>query len=122
MPHVGAYASLLIGLNFVSGYNFTYNRYEDWAYIDIALAKVETPYKFDRKIAPECTWIPNSIDLSYDYRHVQPGSDAMVLGWGSAGHWRSVRFEFKLYYMTTRSTQWTYNVTRTQDGHSTRPS
>ncbi|XP_026323069.1 uncharacterized protein LOC113232524 isoform X2 [Hyposmocoma kahamanoa] len=70
-------------------YNFSYERFEDWARIDIALVKVESPYDFETPISPECSWVPNLINISYDGRDMEEGKDAMALGWGSSGKWRS---------------------------------
>lgn len=77
-------------MTFVLGYNFDYSKYENWANIDIALAKVESPYNFDEKLSSACTWVPQSVEISYNFRHMQPGTDAIVLGWGSSSSWRSV--------------------------------
>lgn len=64
-------------------YNFSYEKIEDWGYIDIAMVKVESPYDFTTRLSPECSWTPNAINISYDWRDMQPGNDAMALGWGS---------------------------------------
>ncbi|XP_026322999.1 uncharacterized protein LOC113232471 [Hyposmocoma kahamanoa] len=71
-------------------YNFDYAKFENWANIDIALAKVESPYNFEKEISSSCTWVPLTIEISYNFKHMEPGTDAYVLGWGSSSTWRSV--------------------------------
>lgn len=74
-------------------YDFEYNDFTKWSNIDIALVKVESPYDFDGdKTAQMCTWVPGPIDISYDHKHIEPGRDAMVLGWGHSEKWRKVSF------------------------------
>lgn len=73
-------------------YNFSYERIEDWGYIDIAMVKVDTPYDFKTLTSPKCSWIPNAINISYDWRDMDPDKDAMALGWGSTYIWRHVSF------------------------------
>ncbi|XP_026323038.1 uncharacterized protein LOC113232502 [Hyposmocoma kahamanoa] len=73
-------------------YEFAYNDVDKWSNIDIAVVKVESPYDFDgEKAAQICSWVPGPIDISFDYKHSEPGRDAMVLGWGHSDKWRKVR-------------------------------
>lgn len=74
----------------ISEYDFAYEKTDKWSYIDIAVVQVESPYDFENPIDITCSWIPNAIDISYDGHHVKPGTDAMVLGWGSTSPWRAV--------------------------------
>ncbi|XP_026323000.1 uncharacterized protein LOC113232472 [Hyposmocoma kahamanoa] len=71
-----------------SRYKFDYGITEHWADIDIAVVEVESAYDFKNPIHGRCSWIPNAINISYDPRHSQPDTDAMVLGWGSTRVWR----------------------------------
>lgn len=72
-------------------YDFTFDKYGKWANIDVALVKVETPYDFrGTKTSQVCSWVPGPIEISFDPKHMEPGRDAMVLGWGHAERWRKV--------------------------------
>ncbi|XP_063369353.1 uncharacterized protein LOC134657720 [Cydia amplana] len=73
-------------------YQFDYPRVERWANIDLALVKVEKPYNFnDRSYLDHCSYIPNKIDINYDIKLQEPGTDAIVFGWGHLQKWREVR-------------------------------
>lgn len=55
---------------------------------------MEAPYDFDGdKTSQLCSWVPGPIEVSFDHRHMEPGRDAMVLGWGHAERWRKVIFD-----------------------------
>ncbi|XP_026323002.1 uncharacterized protein LOC113232474 [Hyposmocoma kahamanoa] len=77
-------------------YEFSYDNIEKWSYIDIAAVKVESPYNFSLTIpTPECKhlpeneiWIPDRIYINYEAKFQNPGTDALVLGWGHSSKWR----------------------------------
>lgn len=83
---------------YVAVYNMSYDKIEKWSYIDIAAVKVESPYDFSLKEpVPECSahpepeaWAPNKIKINYDAKYQNPGTDALVLGWGHKSKWRAV--------------------------------
>ncbi|XP_026323001.1 uncharacterized protein LOC113232473 [Hyposmocoma kahamanoa] len=78
-------------------YNFSYDKIEKWAYIDIAAVKVESPYDFTlTEPIPECrdspeqkTWVPNKIKINFEVKYQNPGNDALILGWGHTSKWRA---------------------------------
>ncbi|KAJ8709674.1 hypothetical protein PYW08_009678 [Mythimna loreyi] len=66
-----------------TSYNFDFDRIEKWSMIDIALARVESPYNFkDTSILEICPYIPSKIAINYDVKYQNPGADCMVMGWG----------------------------------------
>lgn len=74
-----------------SAYELKYDQLEKWSYIDIALVKVESPYDFnDATYQVQCSYIPTTIPINYENKYQEPGTDAMVLGWGHKIRWRTV--------------------------------
>ncbi|KAL0811355.1 hypothetical protein ABMA28_009765 [Loxostege sticticalis] len=70
-------------------YDFDFEKIEKWAYIDIAVAKVESPYNFGDKVWTEvCSYVPQPIRINYDKKYQKPGVDTMVMGWGHLDNWR----------------------------------
>ena len=59
--------------------------------MDIALAKVDKPYDpKDDTFVSLCSYTPTVIAINFDIRYTQPGTDAIVLGWGHQNLWRKV--------------------------------
>lgn len=91
----------------IAGYNFSYDKIEKWAYIDIAAVKVESPYDFTlTEPIPECrdspeqkTWVPKKIKINFEVKYQNPGNDALVLGWGHTSKWREVG---KIYFLSVQ--------------------
>ncbi|XP_061723162.1 uncharacterized protein LOC133529462 [Cydia pomonella] len=72
-------------------YQLDYPRVERWANIDLALAQVEKPYDFnDNTYLDHCSYIPNKIEINYDNRLQEPGTNAIVFGWGHVQKWRQM--------------------------------
>ncbi|XP_063542094.1 uncharacterized protein LOC134750781 [Cydia strobilella] len=73
-------------------YQFDYPRVERWANIDLALVKVEKPYDFSDNsyLNHHCSYIPNKIDINYDIKLQEAGTDAIVFGWGHVQKWREM--------------------------------
>ncbi|KAJ8709671.1 hypothetical protein PYW08_009675 [Mythimna loreyi] len=70
-------------------YELQYDKLDKWAYIDIALVKVESPYDFeDQSYKTVCSYIPTTIPVNYDQRFQEGGLDGLVLGWGHTDLWR----------------------------------
>ncbi|KAJ8709669.1 hypothetical protein PYW08_009673 [Mythimna loreyi] len=70
-------------------YEFDYNKTDKWSFIDIALAKVESPYNFnDDSYTTLCSYKPTVIPINYENRFQKPGTDALVYGWGHLEIWR----------------------------------
>ncbi|KAJ8709673.1 hypothetical protein PYW08_009677 [Mythimna loreyi] len=70
-------------------YEFDFKQVEKWAYVDIALVKVESPYDFaDASYEVVCSYIPGPISINYDEKRQATDVDAMVLGWGHEHYWR----------------------------------
>ncbi|XP_049880455.1 uncharacterized protein LOC126376948 [Pectinophora gossypiella] len=70
-------------------YNFAYEKVTKWAYIDIGVVRVDTPYDFSLKSPlPSCSWVPRKIAINYDVKYQQPGTDTIVMGWGHDLKWR----------------------------------
>ncbi|KAJ8715574.1 hypothetical protein PYW07_010056 [Mythimna separata] len=70
-------------------YEFNYQDHTKWAFIDIAVVKVESPYDFsDTSYATLCSYTPAPISINYDSKYQEPGIDAMVLGWGHRDKYR----------------------------------
>ncbi|XP_075986595.1 uncharacterized protein LOC142983548 isoform X2 [Anticarsia gemmatalis] len=70
-------------------YKLTYNKVIEWAYIDIALAKVESPYgKNDDLFMKYCDYVPAPIEINYEAKFQEPGTDVIVMGWGHKKKWR----------------------------------
>ncbi|KAJ8715579.1 hypothetical protein PYW07_010061 [Mythimna separata] len=66
-----------------TSYEFDFDRVEKWSMIDIALARVESPYDFkDTSILEVCPHMPGKIPINYDPKYQLPGTDCMVMGWG----------------------------------------
>ncbi|KAI8423147.1 hypothetical protein MSG28_014216 [Choristoneura fumiferana] len=73
-------------------YTFAYPDVQKWANLDMAVAKVESPYDFnDESYKRVCSYIPNQIEISYEKKYQQPGVDALVLGWGHKDKWRDTK-------------------------------
>ena len=76
-----------------SAYEFDYDKIQKWAYIDIALVKVESPYDLnDPDYQLICSYSPSIIPINYDAKRQADNVDALVLGWGHTQFWRQVRF------------------------------
>ncbi|KAH9636506.1 hypothetical protein HF086_017672 [Spodoptera exigua] len=70
-------------------YNFDFDRLEKWSYIDIALAKVESPYDFeDTTYERLCSYKPAIIPINYDPKYQTTDVDSMVMGFGHKSLWR----------------------------------
>ncbi|CAH0697131.1 unnamed protein product [Spodoptera exigua] len=71
------------------GYEIRYERLDKWALIDIGVVKVESPYDFtDQSYKTICSYTPSVIPVSYEARYQEPGTDAIVFGWGHLLKWR----------------------------------
>ncbi|CAH1641525.1 unnamed protein product [Spodoptera littoralis] len=71
------------------GYEIRYERLDKWALIDIGVVKVESPYDFtDESYKTTCSYVPTVIPVSYEARYQEPGTDAIVFGWGHLVKWR----------------------------------
>lgn len=75
-----------------------------WSYIDIALAKVESAYDLnDDTFKKLCTYTPTVISVCYEEGCQEPGTDAIVLGWGHKEIWRLVIYIYiiSLFWLYT---------------------
>ncbi|KAJ8715578.1 hypothetical protein PYW07_010060 [Mythimna separata] len=71
------------------GYDLRYDRLDKWSFIDIGVARVESPYDFtDQSFKKICSYIPGTIPINTEDKYQRPGMDAIVLGWGHRIHWR----------------------------------
>lgn len=84
---------ILIGsLYLISAYELDYNKLEKWSFIDIAVAQVESPYRFDDSdFETLCSYIPKPIEINLETKYQIEGIDAIALGWGHRTKWRMVR-------------------------------
>ncbi|PZC77036.1 hypothetical protein B5X24_HaOG203906 [Helicoverpa armigera] len=72
-----------------SDYEIHYDKLDKWALIDIGVVKVESPYDFaDESYKTVCSYIPSVIPISYEAKYQEPGTDAIVMGWGHLLLWR----------------------------------
>ncbi|CAG9794810.1 unnamed protein product [Diatraea saccharalis] len=69
-------------------YEFDYAKIEKWAYIDIAVVKVESEFNFDGEKFKYCTYKPKAIEINFDPKYQEPNRDSIVFGWGHAEKWR----------------------------------
>ncbi|XP_037876668.1 uncharacterized protein LOC105841781 [Bombyx mori] len=70
-------------------YELDYLKIIKWSWIDIAIVKVESEYDFnDEKYTQLCSYKPAIIDVNYARKYQEPGTDALVLGWGHKEKWR----------------------------------
>lgn len=66
----------------------SYNKVDQWAKLDIAIVKVESP--FDRR-SPGCMYKPGKININFDVKYEADGIDVIILGWGHSKKWTEVR-------------------------------
>ncbi|RVE48226.1 hypothetical protein evm_007083 [Chilo suppressalis] len=70
-------------------YELDYARIEKWAYIDIAVVKVESEFDFnDSRYTKLCSYKPRTIQINYDPKYQEPNTDSIVFGWGHEEKWR----------------------------------
>ncbi|XP_075986701.1 uncharacterized protein LOC142983614 [Anticarsia gemmatalis] len=70
-------------------YKLNYKKVVEWAYIDIALAKVESPYGTNDDVFKKyCDYAPQPIAINYQQKLQEPGTDVIVMGWGHKKKWR----------------------------------
>ncbi|KAJ8709672.1 hypothetical protein PYW08_009676 [Mythimna loreyi] len=71
------------------GYDLKYERLDAWSFIDIGVAKVESPYDFkDQSYKTLCSYIPGTIPINTEEKYQRAGTDAIVVGWGHRAIWR----------------------------------
>ncbi|KAG6449883.1 hypothetical protein O3G_MSEX006290 [Manduca sexta] len=64
-------------------YELDYTKVSVWSYIDIAVVKTESAIQFnDEKYTKFCSYSPAAIPVNYESRYQDPGTDAVVYGWG----------------------------------------
>ncbi|XP_022827217.1 uncharacterized protein LOC111356963 [Spodoptera litura] len=74
------------------GYQLKYGELDYWSLIDIALVRVETPFDFNDATYEElCSYKPTPIAINYEEKYQEPGTDALVLGWGHIDKYRKTR-------------------------------
>ncbi|KAH9636505.1 hypothetical protein HF086_017671 [Spodoptera exigua] len=74
---------------YVASYQLKYGELDYWSLIDIALVRVETPFDFnDATYEQLCSYKPTPIAINYEEKYQEPGTDALVLGWGHIDKWR----------------------------------
>ncbi|CAH2059437.1 unnamed protein product, partial [Iphiclides podalirius] len=69
-------------------YDFDYAAVGKWSAIDIALAKVDSPYLNPSSYEEKCSYAPEPIMINYEPKYQLPGVDAIVMGWGHLERWR----------------------------------
>ncbi|XP_039760426.1 uncharacterized protein LOC120634099 [Pararge aegeria] len=72
-----------------AAYDLQYSQLAKWSHDDIAVLKVEKPFLFEGRAWRECKYKPAIIPINFDLEYEQPGTDAIVLGWGHTMEWRS---------------------------------
>lgn len=76
-------------------YQFSYNKVEQWAKLDIAIVEVEIPFDYS---SPVCMYKPEKIKINFDVKYEADGIDVTMLGWGHSKKWTEVRYYFKIIY------------------------
>ncbi|XP_021191516.3 uncharacterized protein LOC110377137 [Helicoverpa armigera] len=70
-------------------YELKYGELDYWSHIDVALVRVESPFNFnDTNYETLCSYRPTTIPINYELKYQEPGTDALVLGWGHKEKWR----------------------------------
>ncbi|KAJ0170845.1 hypothetical protein K1T71_013617 [Dendrolimus kikuchii] len=71
-------------------YEFDYANIAKWATIDIAAVRVESEFDFnDARYETACSYKPTQIDINYEFKYQEPGTDVLIMGWGHATKWRA---------------------------------
>ncbi|XP_013165279.1 PREDICTED: uncharacterized protein LOC106116084 [Papilio xuthus] len=66
-------------------YEFDYANIEKWSAIDIGIAKIDSEFAFEKGY---CDYDPAPIPINYDPKFQEPGTDAIVIGWGHSEIWK----------------------------------
>ncbi|KPJ05210.1 hypothetical protein RR46_04047 [Papilio xuthus] len=69
-------------------YEFDYANIEKWSAIDIGIAKIDSEFAFEKGY---CDYDPAPIPINYDPKFQEPGTDAIVIGWGHSEIWKQFR-------------------------------
>nr|XP_034837205.1 trypsin eta-like [Maniola hyperantus] len=70
-------------------YDLQYDQVSKWSHNDVAVVKVEKPFVSSARSWRDCSYSPVAIPVNFDPKHEEPGTEAIVLGWGHTSKWRS---------------------------------
>ncbi|XP_045780269.1 uncharacterized protein LOC123877510 [Maniola jurtina] len=71
-------------------YDLQYDQVSKWSHNDVAIVTVERPFVSSAKSWRDCSYRPDIIPVNFDPKYEEPGTGAIVLGWGHTSKWRFV--------------------------------